>query len=235
MKHNSFYPPGQPAQIVWQTTFGNEIQILGPGLGYTAAQIAAIVADCRWIIYLLQAWLPATRKWSQSGTHTVADALTGDGSKLMVLPVYIAPELPEGAVPVNTGALDRIFGVAQDIKNGGKCSETDQAKLGILGTAAVGPDLTSIQPVITLSIVGGQVVVHSSFGGYSAFLDAIEYQVDRNDGKGSGLLAMPTTLNYTDLQAFPVAHTVWTYRAIFLLNNARVGVWSQSVNIAVQA
>ncbi len=235
MKHNSYYPPGQPAQIVWLTTFGNEIQALGPGLGYTALQIAAMVADCRWIIYLLQAWLPATRHWSQNGTHTVADALTGDGSKLMVLPVYLAPDLPEGAVPVNTGALNRIFAVAQDIKNGGKCSETDQVKLGILGTAAVGPDMTSIQPVFSLSIVGGQVVLHSGFGGYSAYLDAIEWRVNRNDGKGNGPLVMTTSQNYTDLQPFPVASTVWTYSGIFLLNNVRVGVWSQPVSIAVQA
>jgi hypothetical protein len=172
MKRNPFYPPDQPAQVLWHTTFGNEIMVLGPGLGYTAAQIAAIVADCRWIIYLLQAWLPATRKWSQTGTNTVADALTGDGTTLMVLPVYVAPDLPDGAVPVNTGALDRIFGVAQDIKNGGKCSETDQAKLGILGTAAVGPDYTVLQPVFTVSIVNGQVVIKWNFGGFSAYLDA---------------------------------------------------------------
>jgi hypothetical protein len=235
MKRNSFYPASHLAQIPWLTTFANEMQLLGPGLGYTAEQIAAIVADCRWLIYLLQAWLPATRHWSQTGTNTMADAETGDGTTLMVLPVYVAPDLPEGAAPVKTGALTRIFGVAQDIKNGGKCSETDQAKLGILGTAAVGPDYTTLQPVFTLSIVGGQVVVHAGFGGYAAYLDAIELQVDRNDGKGNVLLAMPTTTSYTDPQALPVAHTVWTYRAIFLLNNARVGVWSQSVSIAVQA
>jgi hypothetical protein len=89
--------------------------------------------------------------------------------------------------------------------------------------------------VFTVSIVGGQVVVSWTFGGYSAYLDACEIQVDRNDGKGFGLLAMDTTPGYTDTQAFPTAKTVWTYRAIFLLNDGRVGVWSQPVSIAVQA
>jgi hypothetical protein len=29
---------------------------------------------------------------------------------------------------------------------------------------------------------------------------------------------------YTDTQAFPVARTVWTYRSIYQVNDARVGV-----------
>jgi hypothetical protein len=36
-------------------------------------------------------------------------------------------------------------------------------------------------------------------------------------------------------QPFPTAHTVWTYRAIYQVNDARVGVWSQSVSVAVPA
>jgi hypothetical protein len=235
MKRNSFYPPGQTDQIVWLTKFANEIMVLGPGLGYTAAQIAAIVADCRWLIYMLQAWLPATRKWSQTGTNTMADAETGDGTTLMVLPVFVAPLLPDGAVAVNTGALNRIFAVVQDIKNGGKCSLTDQATLGIIGSAAVGPDLTTIQPVFTLVIQGGRVIIKWTFGGYAAYLDGCEIQVDRADGKGFVPLTTDNTAGFTDPQPFPVASTVWTYRAIYQVNDARVGVWSQPVSIAVQA
>ena len=110
MKRNTYYPSQQNDQIVWLTTFANEIQILGPGIGLTPAQIAAIVADCLWLVYLLQSWLPATRNWSQTGTNTLAAAQTGDGSALMVLPVYVTPALPNGATPVNTGALLPITG-----------------------------------------------------------------------------------------------------------------------------
>ena len=230
-----WFPGGQAAQIVWYTTFANKIQELGPGLGLTAAQIAAIVADCRWLIYLLQAWLPATRNWSQTGTNTLLEAQSGDGSTLMVLPTFVAPELPDGAVPVNTGAQNRIFAAVQDIKNSGKCSDKDQAALGIVGSEQPAPDYTTLQPVFPVSIVGGQVVIKWNFGGYAAFLDACELQVDRNDGKGFVPLVMDPTPGYTDPQPFPATRTVWTYRAIYLLNDARVGVWSQPVSIAVQA
>ena len=53
--------------------------------------------------------------------------------------------------------------------------------------------------------------------------------------KGFVLLTMDTTPGYTDTQPFPAARTVWTYRAIYQVNDARVGVWSQSVSLAVQA
>jgi hypothetical protein len=235
MRRNNFYPPGQPAQIVWLTTFANEIKVIGPGIGLSQEQIDAAVADCLWLIYLLQAWLPSTRVWSVTGTNTLAEAQTGDGSSLMVLPVYVAPALPDGAVAVNTGALNRIFALVQDIKNGGKCSDKDQATLGIVGSQQPGPDWTTLQPVFTVSIVGGQVNIKWNWGGYSAFLNACEFQVDRNDGKGFVLLTVDTTPGYTDTQPFPAAHTVWTYRAIYQVGDARVGVWSQPVSIAVQA
>ena len=209
--------------------------MIGPNIGLTPAQIAATVADNLWMIYLLQAWLPSTRNWSTTGTIAMTEAQTGDGSALMVLPVYVVPALPDGAAPVNTGALNRIFALVQDIKNDGKCSDKDALALGIVGSQQPAPDYTTLQPVFTVSIVGGQVVIKWNFGGYAAFLDAIELQVDRNDGKGNVLLAMDTTPGYTDTQPFPTAKTVWTYRAIYQVADARVGVWSQSVSIAVQA
>ena len=95
MKRNTFYPPGQADQIIWLTNYANEIPVIGPGIGLTAAQIKAIVADCLWLVYLLQAWLPATRNWSVTGTYAMAEAQTGDGTTLMVLPVYVAPPLPK--------------------------------------------------------------------------------------------------------------------------------------------
>jgi len=235
MKKIKFYPPAQRDQIIWLTNYANQIQELGPGLGLTPDEIKSIVADCLWLVYLLQAWLPATRNWSQTGTNTMAEAQTGDGTTLMVLPVFVAPALPTGAAPVNTGALNRIFAQVQDIKNSGKCSDKDAATLGITGSVQPGPDYTTLQPVFTVSIVGGQVQVKWNWGGFSAFLDACEIQVDRGDGKGFNLLAMDTTPGYTDTQPFPAAKTVWTYRAIYQVADARVGVWSQPVSIAVQA
>jgi hypothetical protein len=57
----------------------------------------------------------------------------------MVLPVNVAPALPDGAAPVNTGAFNRIFAQVQDIKNGDQCSDKDQATLGSVGSEQPAP------------------------------------------------------------------------------------------------
>jgi hypothetical protein len=235
MKRNTYYPSLQNDQIIWLTNFGGKLPGLAGDLNLTPDQVKAAVADCDWLIYLLQFWLPATRKWSQAGTNTMTEAQTGDGTKLMVLPIFVAPALPSGVVPVNTGALTRTFALVQTIKNSGLCSDTNAGILGIVGSAEPGPDYTTLQPVFTVSIVGGQVLIKWNWGGYAAFLDCCEIQVDRGDGKGFVMLTMDTTPGYTDTQPFPAARTVWTYRAIYQLNDARVGIWSQSVSVAVPA
>ena len=235
MKRNSYYPGTIGQQIIWHGNFANKVQELAATLGLTPAQVAAIVADCLWLIYLLQTWQPAVRGFNVQATNTVADGQTGDGPNAMVLPVFTAPALPTGGVAVRPGALLRIFAVVQLIKDSGKCSDTDAAALGIVGTAQPGPDLTTIQPVIDAYIQGAQVIVKWGWGGNSAWLDACEIWVDRGDGKGWVLLTIDTTPGYTDTQPFPANSVKWSYKATYRLNDVQVGLWSQIVSVTVPA
>ena len=57
--------------------------------------------------------------------------------------------------------------------------------------------------------------------GFSAFLDMLEIQVDRGDGKGWVFLTYDTTPNYTDTAPFPATPTKWKYRAIYRVGDAR--------------
>lgn len=235
MKRNTYFPIRIGDQIIWVGNFGDKLAHHAAELGLTPAQVAAVLADCAWLIYGLQKWQPAVRIWAQSSTTVITEMETGTGTDVQVLPVFTPPLLPDGVAAVPPGVLTRLFAFIQDLKRNPKCIESISIDLGIIGSASVGPDLTSIQPVFTLVIVGGQVLVQWTFGGFSAYLDACEIQVDRNDTKGFVPLTMDPTPGYTDTQPFPAAKTVWTYRAIFQLNDARVGLWSQSVSIAVQA
>jgi len=235
MKRAPFYPKDIANQIIWQTNFANRLPGLASILGLTPAQVAAIVADCMWLIYVLQEWLPAAHKFSTGATQAADEAQFGDGSALMVLPTFTAPALPTGATPVNTGALYRIFAVVQDIKNSGKCSDTNANLLGIVGTAQPGPDPTTLQPVISLVIINGQVFIKWTWGGFTAFLSSCEIWVDRGDGKGFVFLTIDTTPGYTDTQAFPAALTKWTYKAIYRVGEQQFGLWSQPVSITVPA
>jgi len=233
MKRNIYYPIRQSEQILWLGNFSNKLPSYATTLGLTAGQVTANTADCGWLIYVMQTWLPAGRAWSLASTDAVVESQTGDGSTAQVLPVFTAPALPAGVVAVNPGALTRIFALVQLIKDSGKCTETIGSNLGILGSEQAGPDLTTIQPTITATASGNQTNVKWGWGGNVAWLDSCEIQVDRGDGKGFVLLTIDTTPNYTDTQPFPATRAVWTYRAIYRVGDAQVGVWSQPVSVTV--
>ncbi len=71
------------------------------------------------------------------------------------------------------------------------------------------------------------------WAGFSAFLDMLEIQVDRGDGKCFVFLTYDTTPDYTDTYPHPAVPTKWKYRAIYRVGDAQVGVWSNTVEITV--
>jgi hypothetical protein len=222
-------------QIVWLTNFKGKLASYATTLGLTAADVAAIVADCNWIIYLLQLWLPAIRAFGLSATQAANTAQTGSNGLVPALPVFTPPALPSGTVATINGGLNRIFALVQRIKTDGKSNNSINADLQIIGTEQSGPDLTILQPVITAKVNGNHTEIGWGWGGNAAYLDAIELQVDRGDGKGFVLLTIDTTPGYNDTQPFPTAPTRWSYRAIYRVNDQQVGLWSQTVSVMVPA
>ena len=232
MKHNSYYPGKQTDQIAWLVNFYEKIAGHATALGLTTAQVTAILADCAWLIYVLQNWLNAVRTWAQSCTDAASLAQTGSGG-VQTLPVFTAPALPDGTAPVTLGALTRIFALVQQIKASGKCPPDIASDLGIVGSEAATPDLSALQPAITAKVNGNVVDLGWGWQGNAAWLDACEILVDRGDGKGYVPLVVDTTPNYNDTQTFPAAKTIWTYKAIYRANDRQVGLWSNAVSVTV--
>ncbi len=186
MKRQAYYPTSAPEQIVWLENFRNKLGAHLAALGLTAAQVAAAVADARWVIYILGSWLPAVRAWTKSCTAAALQAQSSEGTDLMALPVFTPPALPSGVVAVNEGALDRLFALVQTIKQSTGFDETIGADLDVVGTEDTAPDLATLQAVIAATAQTGAVKIDWDWGGHSAFLDMIELQVDRSDTKGFG-------------------------------------------------
>jgi hypothetical protein len=235
MKHNDYYPSRQADQVIWLVNYSGKLPGYATALGLTTGQVTPIVADCAWIIYLIEDWLPATRTWAQSCTDALIEAQTGTGSAAQVLPVFTPPALPAGVVAVLPGALNRIFAQVQAIKDSGKCTDTIATNLGLVGSEKSGPDLGSLLPVISVSIVSGHVVVKWGWGGNGAYLDSCEIWVDRGDGHGFVFLTIDTTPNYTDTQPLPATPAKWTYKAAYRVGETLVGQWSAPVSLTVGA
>ena len=239
MKRQAYYPARYADQIVWIENFCHKIAAHAAALGLGAAQVAAIVADCRWLIYVLGSWLPGVRAWALACTDASKQAQSGPGTALMALPVFTAPPLPAAVggmpavVPVNDGALDRIFDWVASIKEINACTEAIRTDLRIIGPEETAPDLATVQPVLTATRSGTTVNLGWNFGGNGKFLDLLEAEVDRSDGKGYVHLVSDTTPNYTDTTPHPATPTLWKYRAIYRVNDARVGLWSAEVSVMV--
>lgn len=232
MKHNTYYPTRTTDQVNWLVNWCNKLPGYATTLGLSPAQTSAALADALWLVYVLQAWLGAIRTWTVACTNAATDAQTGDGTKLCVLPVFAPPALPVGGTPVNTGALNRIFAVVQLIKESNGCTDAIASDLAIVGSVQPGPDLTTIAPVFTVTRATTGVNVNWGWGGNAAYLDMIELQVDRGDGKGYGPLVFDTTPGYLDTCPQPAVLTNWKYKGIYRVGEQRVGVWSQEMTIA---
>ena len=239
MKRNSYYPTNVPEQILWLTNFFNKLTGHAPALGVSTLACAAIVADARWLIYLLGSYQPALKAWMKSCTEMVRDAQTGAGDGVMVLPVFVPPALPAADAaaglpavgPVAPGALNRIVSLVQVIQEATGYTDSIAIDLGTVGTVITTPDLTTIQPEFTAEITGSKVFLDWGWDGNGAFLDLIQLQVDR--GSGWVDLAHDTTPGYTDSHPHPATPTKWKYRGIYRVGDEQVGVWSPEVSVIV--
>jgi len=213
-------------------TFKNVIANYATLLSVTPAQIASQAADANYFDYTLKC-MNLMDKGSLQWTGW--KNLTRDGGTPPPSGAPVAPAFPTTVPAVALGVETRFRALVQLIKANTNYNESIGKALGIEGAEQTGPDLTTLKPKIEVIIIGNHVYVKWGWGGYSAWLDLCEIQVDRGDGKGFGLLAFDTTPGYTDTQPFPTAPTTWTYRAIYRVNDAQVGVWSNPVSVTVPA
>ncbi len=168
----------------------------------------------------------ASSSWS-GWTSTVL--ATGTGSE----PATPAKPADFPATAVTPGILDRFTAMVNYIKHHKNYTPDIGKILGLEGSEDTGPDLDTVQPDFPVKISGNTVVIGWGWNGDGAFLDMIELQVDRGDGKGFGLLCYDTTPGYTDTTPLPATATTWTYRGIYRVGDKQVGQWSKPVKINV--
>jgi hypothetical protein len=185
-----------------------------------ATRFRAMVDFCGNMQNAAQAWT-AAKNYERDGG---ASAPTGQ----------TVPELPAGFPPaVPAGIVARFRALVKRIKALKNCTPAIRQALDIEGAEQAGPDMATLQAILTLTLMGNAILVGWGWQGFTAFLDMIELQVDRGDGKGWVMLAFDTTPNYTDTFPHPATLAKWKYRAIYRVGDAQVGVWSDVKEITV--
>lgn len=92
-------------------------------------------------------------------------------------------------------------------------------------------DIDTIQPKLTLEILGGHPNIHWKKNG----MDALEIEVDRDEGAFNPLAIEPIP-DFLDIAPLPASGTsaLWRYRAIYRCQDQRVGYWSQVLEVEVK-
>ena len=215
------------AQLI---TFKEEIPAYVGVLKLTADVVSGQAADADYFDYCLKCQGVLQNAATQS---TGWKDLMRDGGTPPPTGAPVAPVLPAAVPAVSPGIEARFRALVKQIKSNSAYNVAMGQTLGIEGSQQTPPDLSTVQPEIDAYISGANVFVDWGWGGCVNYLDMCEIQVDRGDGKGYVPLAFDTTPGYTDTQPFPAAPAKWTYRAIYRVDDAQVGLWSKPASVTV--
>lgn len=105
--------------------------------------------------------------------------------------------------------------------------------LRFIGPEETTPDFLTLRPNLSATVTPAGVLIPWKFDGYSKWIDVLRLEVDRSDGKGFVHLTYDTTPGYTDSHAQPATLTQWKYCGIFGVDDTTVGLWSETVTVAV--
>ena len=230
MPKSSYIKNNDDAFSAQLQVFKNNIGAYATTLGLSAAQVTAQADDADYFDYVLkgqETMQKAGQQWTSWKT------ITRGGGTPPPTGAPVAPTLPSAVPAVAPGVEIRFRALVKQIKAHANYNVSIGTALGIEGAVQTAPDFTTVQPEIDATINGGSVDIDWSWQGNAAFLDICEIQVDRGDGKGFVLLTYDTTPGYTDTQPFPATPVKWTYKAIYRVGDAQVGLWSNPVTLTV--
>ncbi len=133
MKRQKYFPSRIADQVLWLINYLNKLPGYATALGLASGDLAAALADAKWVVYVLGTWLPTVRAFAPSTTDAVDNVLEGTGDEVAVLPTFTAPALPTGVVAVLPGALTRLFKTVALLKDAPGYLETIGTDLGFEG------------------------------------------------------------------------------------------------------
>lgn len=214
--------------IVFRDNMGQFLVPLGiPDDDTDIIQQAADAARFRAMVDFQATMQQAAQSWTTEKNYERDGTGTAPGGQSVpVLPSDFPAAVPPGITPRFRQLVKRLRGMS-------KFTDAMAAALGVQGADQPGPDLTTVQPDIDVALSGSHIEVSWGWGGNVNYLDMCLIQVDRGDGKGFVDLCYDTTPGYNDTQPFPATPTKWTYRAIYRVDDANVGLWSKPVSITV--
>jgi hypothetical protein len=194
--------------------------------GISPSQETDMTNSAAYLDYWLQCQA-AAQQYEQALTEFIDNMMNGTTSGVHTMPVLTLPAAPAAPITVpQPGFMLRVKENVQVIKNSPNYTVEDGQALGIEGPEQ-NVEEDALQPVLTVDVVGNNVVVKSPKQG----TQGTEIWVDR--GTGYQLAGFCSGTKYTDPTPIPATATALKYKGRFHLHGEAVGQFSNEVKINV--
>lgn len=149
-----------------------------------------------------------------------------------IVSVPTLPVLSPAPAIVPEGMFDRISQLVARIKKSFGYSDNIGEDLGIIPPSSASVDVDTMQPDLQIKLNVGRPRL-KWIKGYS---DAADVYVDRNDGNGFIFLVRSLKSEFIDTAVLAPSKVFdeWKYKAIYIIGNTPVGLYSNIVTVDVK-
>jgi hypothetical protein len=227
MKKNYYMPADDSGKELWLKNFSSKLSTYAAKYNIAAADVTDMVNSALYFTY----WLNYRKQFEEylkkltAFKNELRDGSDTNGlNSIVPQPPVFAP--PPVSVP--SGIFRRAGSIAGRIKKSMSYTQPDGLDLGIEMIASHTTDFITRKPALSVRLVDGG---HPEIVWKKGDMDALEIHVDR--GEGFAFCDLDTRPNYKDMFLLPGDPQVWTYKAIYRLDDHVVGDWSDNVSITV--
>ncbi len=207
--------------------FASKIDTYATTFALNPAEVASITADATYYMWAVTNFKKIDtykKNWTtfknilKKGEANVTSNEAPTNPTLEALPAVVAP-----------GILVRFTTLVNRIKAHQSYTTAIGQNLGVEITTTAQLSLNMAEPVLKVVLRGGQVNLLWKKGNYSGIL------IEKDSGAGFITLDKDFHPDFIDNSPLPAQgqSAVWKYRAIYLMNDDKVGVWSAIVTTTV--
>ncbi len=220
----TWFPGSLSERATWYQNFNTQFAIVGPGLGFTPAEVAAVSEDNDIIQWLAQVDV-MVEHYDKGMNAYRREMLEGASGK----PGVVLPPPPVYPTPVPTGdagVFERLIALVERIRVAPDYTEEDGELLGIVPTKPADLNPNDLQPNPSLTALPGNVIEVAFKRGRTEGIE-VDIEVDNSGSwehagkffKSPGEIVIPQN-------TISSARSV-KVRARYLLDNKAVGQYSE--------
>ena len=227
---NNYLPSGDNDRVTWLNNFYGKLPGYAPTLGITATEVTSVADDTAMFTYTVN----ISNVYKQTAQNMVAYKSLLKHQQLSTGPLGAIPGLPPippAPTAVPAGVFDRIAKLVARIKSSANYTNSIGQDLDIIAAPIVVTTAT-MQPTLRVSLDAGRPHIKWPKGN----ADALDLYVDREDTAGYILLGRFISPEYIDTYNLPSTMPLaqWDYKAIYVIGNNPVGLYSPAESIIVK-